>query len=168
MKFKIITSLIFITLIGVKSGWAQEKNIDKTQPSRYFLGKEETMLLPVNILGLVKKPGQYMVPFRTDLISLVAYAGGFLEDAKINEIRIIRSAHRNDQNDGDIEPQIITVDLKQYFKTGDPNQVPQLMPDDTIIVKGTKTRTINKVFSFIAKLVPLAQLYFLIKVGTER
>lgn len=146
---------------------AQEKEIlERGMPSRYFIGKEETMLLPVNILGLVKKPGQYMVPFGTNLIALVAYAGGFQEDAKINDIKIIRYEHLNGKTDSTAI--VLHVDLKRYFEAGDLRQIPKLMPDDTIVVSGTRTRTINKIFAFVAKLVPFAQLYFLIKVASER
>ena len=156
----IIHSTVLLIAVGV---WAQEKErIERDKPSRYFLGKEEQMLLPVNILGLVQKPGQYMVPFRTDLISLIAYAGGFREDAKINDIKIVRSAGTNGNNKA--RARVFTVDVKRYFELGDQTQIPQLMPDDTIIVTGKAGRTVDKFFDFMSKVTILANLAFYIAV----
>ncbi len=141
------------------------------QPSRYFLGKEEKMLLPVNILGMVQKPGQYMVPFRTDLISLIAYAGGFREGAKINEIKIVRnmnntSSKSNGKANGGQRKRarVFKVDVKRYFEYGDLSQIPQLLPDDTVLVSGSAAQKVNKVFDFVSKLVILGQLAFYITV----
>lgn len=156
-----ISLMLLMMLVSAVGLWAQEKEtIERDKPSRYFLGKEEQMLLPVNILGLVQKPGQYMVPFRTDLISLIAYAGGFREDAKINDIKIVRGAGTNGNNKA--RSRVFKVDVKRYFETGDQTQIPQLMPDDTIIVSGTATRSINKVLSFFKAILPIAQLIFII------
>lgn len=156
----------------------QKQSLEQNQPSRYFLDTEDKLLLPVNILGLVNKPGQYMVPYQTDLITLIAFAGGFREDAKISKVKIIRNVATNGRyaTNGKYatngrkkkKARLYVVDIKKYFKTGDQRQIPKLMPDDTIIVTGSTTRTINKVFSFVSKGIMLAQLYFLIKVANDR
>ena len=167
MNMKPILILCMLFFFAVSSLISQETNIiERGQPSRYFIGKEETMLLPVNILGLVKKPGQYLVPFGTNLISLIAYAGGFAEDAKINDIKIIRHMQKNGGNNR--KAIVFKVNIKRYFETGDPRQIPRLMPDDTIRVSGTRTRTLNKVFAWVGRLLPLAQLYFYIKIAAKR
>ncbi len=145
---------------------AQEGTSDRNIPSRYYLGTEEQVLLPVNILGLVSRPGQYMVPYRTDLISLVAFAGGFREEAKITDIKIVRNTPSNGKPYK--RARVFKVDVKKYLKNGDQSQIPQLMPDDTIIVSGTTTQLINNVFDFVSKAVMLAQLYFYIKVANDR
>ncbi len=151
--------LIFaLTLVSVMRLWGQEaKTSQRDQPSRYIVGKEEQMLLPVNVLGLVRRPGQYLVPFRTDLISVIAYAGGFRENAKINEIKIVRSAVSNNSI-----ARVIKVDLKRYFEHGDKTQIPQVMPDDTIIVAGTARQTLNAIMGFIRDVLVVAQLIFII------
>lgn len=149
----------------------QVPEAERNQASRYFLDTQDQVLLPVNILGLVDKPGQYMVPYRTDLITLIAFAGGFREDAKISKVKIIRNVKANGQNGHSrtkSRSMVFQVDLKRYFEKGDPNQIPQLMPDDTVLVTGSTTRTVNKIFSFVSKGMMLAQLYFLIKVANDR
>ncbi len=154
--------LIFaMTLVSVMRLWGQEaKTSQRDQPSRYVVGTEEQMLLPVNVLGLVRKPGQYLVPFRTDLISVIAYAGGFRENAKISEIKIVRSAVVKG-NSG--IARVIKVDLKRYFEQGDKTQIPQIMPDDTIIVAaGTARQTLNAFMGFVRDVLVVAQLIFII------
>lgn len=152
--------LIFaLTLVSVMRLWGQEaKTSQRDQPSRYIVGKEEQMLLPVNVLGLVQRPGQYLVPFRTDLISVIAYAGGFRENAKLNEIKIVRSAVESNSGIA----RVIKVDLKRYFEQGDKTQIPQLMPDDTIIVAGTARQTLNAFMGFVRDVLVVAQLIFII------
>jgi hypothetical protein len=168
----LLLAVSMITFFWVQNAWAQEnKLLERDLPSRYYLGKEEQMLLPVNILGLVQKPGQYMVPYRTDLISLIAFAGGFREDAKINEIKIVRVAIANGVNGNSsrkARSRVFKVDVKKFFETGDQRQIPQLMPDDTVIVSGTAARSVNKVFDFLTKAVILGQLAFYITVALER
>ncbi len=140
-------------------------------PSRYFLGREEQMLLPVNIIGLVQKPGQYMVPYRTNLISLIAYAGGFREDAKINAIKIVRVMPTTNgaRNGKEVRPRsvVYTVNMKKFFEKGDRSQIPQLMPDDTVIVYGTAKRTVNQVFDLLSKLLVVAQIAFYVAVISD-
>lgn len=152
--------LIFaMTLVLVMRLWGQEaKTSQRDQPSRYIVGKEEQMLLPVNVLGLVQRPGQYLVPFRTDLISVIAYAGGFRENAKLNEIKIVRSAVESNSGIA----RVIKVDLKRYFEQGDKTQIPQIMPDDTIIVAGTARQTLNAFMGFVRDVLVVAQLIFII------
>lgn len=173
---KTLLLIVMMMLISSMRIMGQEQK-DKTtirgdQPSRYFLGREEQMLLPVNVLGMVQKPGQYMVPFRTDLISIIAYAGGFRVNAKIDKIKIVRSAvsmgKGSSRNGNNKRAKVFDVDVKKYFEEGDMSQIPQLMPDDTIIVSGTAAQTVNKVFDFVAKATILAQLGFYIAIIANR
>ncbi|MBM4162658.1 MAG: hypothetical protein FJ217_16365 [Ignavibacteria bacterium] len=44
----------------------------------------------VNIWGFVQKPGRYEVPSSTDLIQLISYAGGPVQYAKLDEVKLTR------------------------------------------------------------------------------
>jgi len=127
--------------------------------SRYFIEGEDELLIPVNILGWVNKPGQYMVPSVTDLIALVAYAGGFKEDAKINEVKIVRKMGNQKK------PKIMQIDLEKFYTTGDPQSTPPLMPDDTIIIankKSVKTKTVAEVIRSLAYAAQIVYIFVLI------
>lgn len=173
MKKKALMSLFMVLALlfgagNLLSQAYQKDEIKRSEPSRYVFGTEESLLFPVKILGLVKKPGQYMVPYRTDLITLIAYAGGFHEDAKVSKIKIIRHAAADGRNGKSGRVKVYQVDVKKYFQTGDERQIPKLRPDDTILVGGSTTKAVNKVFDFVAKGLMLAQFYFLIKVANDR
>ena len=64
---------------------------NRSSAAQYYLGENDEILVPVNIWGFVRLPGQYFVPNNTDLISLLSFAGGPTEDAKISNIIDIKA-----------------------------------------------------------------------------
>ncbi|MCJ7812916.1 hypothetical protein MUP95_06335, partial [bacterium] len=69
--FKIV--ICFLSMIPVIAMYAQQGVQSQTmgQAAQYQLGTENDLLVPINIWGFVEKPGQYLVPMNTDLISLL-------------------------------------------------------------------------------------------------
>lgn len=126
----------------------------------YYLGTDEQLLIPVNVWGFVSRPGQYYIPNKTDLISLLSYAGGPVEDARISDIRIVR----NDPRTGRM---VIPVNVKKYLDTADERLIPLLKPDDTVIVKGTTFYWVKSMFEFLSKLTVFAQIFYFIAVANE-
>jgi hypothetical protein len=124
---------------------AQQAGSLMNRGAQYYLGNQDELLIPVNIWGFVQKPGQYMVPTNTDLISLLSYAGGPTADAKISNIKIVRSDPRRGS-------QVWKVDVKRYIDTADSLLIPPLKPNDTIIVKGTTFYWVARFFEFISRL----------------
>jgi len=154
----ILFILFFLFLPNV---WVDGQQIGRNLGAKYYLGSDDEFLVPVNIWGFVQKPGQYMVPNNTDLISLLSYAGGPKESAKINKIRIVR-------DDPDSQNQIIEVNVKKYLKTGNQDIIPLLKPGDTIIVKGTTFSWIQNFFSFLASFAVFAQIFYFIVIAEDR
>ena len=70
----LVMALCFSSGAGFSQEVSAQTGEERTAASRYFLGKENEFLMPVNILGPVNKPGQYMIPSETDVVSLV---GGY-------------------------------------------------------------------------------------------
>ena len=123
--------------------------------AQYYLGMGDELLVPVNIWGFILKPGQYMVPNRTDLISLLSFAGGPSEGAKISNVKIVRS-------DPKLGNTIIKVDVKKYLKTADQRLIPTLKPGDTIVVKGTTFNWIRQFIGFISNLAIFTTMWYYI------
>ena len=125
--------------------------------AQYFLGSQDQVLMAINVWGFVKVPGQYMVPLETDLVSLLSYAGGPSEDARIKRIRVVRLSADSDSST------VIDVDVKQFVDTGDLKENPRLLPGDTVVVSGTTFHLVNKIFGFriamIVQAIYLAQWY---------
>ena len=120
--------------------------------------------MAVNVWGFVMKPGQYMVPYNTDLISLLSYAGGPREEARIKNIRVVRAAANSDSS----EAQVIEVDVKKFISTGVSNLVPVLKPGDTVVVSGTTFHFFSKFFEFAWRVAAILQVYFLIDYYSRR
>ncbi|MGH7491208.1 MAG: polysaccharide biosynthesis/export family protein [bacterium] len=153
---------IMVLYLSSSAAFSQETSPqtggERTAASRYFLGKENEFLMPVNILGPVNKPGQYMIPSETDVISLVAYAGGFKEDVKINEVKIVRRLNNSHQ------PKIIKVDLAKFYATGDRSLTPLLLPDDTVLIDSKKSVALKTLVEIARGAAYVAQVIYIIYV----
>ena len=164
---------------------------DRNRGAQYFLGAEDELLIKVNIWGFVRKPGQYMVPKNTDLISLISFAGGPIEQAKINKVKIIRAPEFNGaaqsqrlnqtdlalasrSNNVDLSKlaspnqEVLEVNIKKYLETGQQNLIPELRPGDTIVMPGSTFHVVGKVLDFASKFAVIAQIYFWVNVADRR
>lgn len=115
------------------------------------LAGSEQLKIKTYIWGQVLRPGLYIVPDNTDLITLISSAGGPSEYAKLTKIRIIRPT-----NDGE---KVIWVNLKKYMETGDESLIPVLMPGDTIVVAGTVFYAFTKVVEFLSDIAIVISVY---------
>ncbi|MGH7600898.1 MAG: SLBB domain-containing protein, partial [bacterium] len=84
-------SLFFPALVSAQDE-GEQPDLGRSRAAQYYLGEQDELLIKVNIWGLVRRPGQYMVPKDTDLISLISFAGGPVEQARMKKIKIIRSS----------------------------------------------------------------------------
>lgn len=111
--------------------------------------------MAVNVWGFVNVPGQYMVPLETDLVSLLSYAGGPREDARIKRIRVVRTSAESDSS------AVIDIDVKDFVDTGDLAENPVLRPGDTVVVSGTTFHLVNKVFELGFRIAMIVQAVYL-------
>jgi len=150
-------------------------------PSRgalYFLTPDDELAIRVNVWGFVAKPGQYVVPRNTNLISMISYAGGPIQDAKLKSVRIIRdnsfklaalTMNSPDLDDGDRKDKqdVLVVNVKKFIDDGDERRIPQLMPGDTIVVPGSKFQSFSRFLDFAAKILVITQIYFYLQVAND-
>lgn len=109
----------------------------------YFTDDYGNILMIVNVLGEVNKPGQIVVRESTDFPSILALAGGLKHDANLTKVLVARQ--ELDKNGA----QAYRIDLKKYFKHGDRSTFIALKPNDTIIVpeKGMSLNLLSKVLA---------------------
>jgi polysaccharide biosynthesis/export protein len=162
MKKTLCIALCVCVVIPILPLGAQDSQMSLPQDraAQYYLGSKDELLIPVNVWGFVQKPGQYLVPDNTDLITLLSYAGGPSENAKISHIRVIR----NDRKMGNV---VYKVDVKKYIETGDDRLIPNLKPGDTIIVNGTTFHWVNRFFEFVSRIAIVAQIYYFIVISEQ-
>ncbi len=111
--------------------------------AQYFLGDRDGIYITVNVWGKVRRPGQYNVPSGTDLMTLLSVAGGPAENAKLNDVRIIRQINQHEE--------ILDIDIRRYLETGDLSLIPEIRPGDTVLVKGSGWAVVQKVVSAIGQ-----------------
>jgi polysaccharide biosynthesis/export protein len=80
----------------------------------------------VVLMGLVGKPGSYMIRQGDRVVDLLSNAGGPVGNADTQQIGIIRQK--------DSKPTVTTVNLDKFYKSGDLSQNPTLEPGDVIYV----------------------------------
>lgn len=122
------------------------------QASQYYIGATNELLIRVNIWGRVLRPGQYFIPSTTDLITLISVAGGPEPRSRLDNVRIVRNTE-----DG---AEIIVVNIKKFLKTGDKRLIPNLEPEDTIILSGSTWQLFADVVGVISQLAIVANVYF--------
>ncbi|GEM_PF-899516 len=134
--------------------YGQESESQKSlnRASQYFLGKEDEILIKVNILGYIQKPGQYYIPRYTDLLSLISFAGGVQKGANWSNVQIMRVAKfsngANRSDSLDTKHDIIAVNLQKYFETGQMRYMPILEAGDSVVIKQSPSDKWRNIFGF--------------------
>ena len=162
IKIDYLFILISVIIIQTTALFAQQgvqmQTLDRA--AQYQLGSADDLLIPINIWGFVEKPGQYLVPMNTDLISLLSFAGGPREGAKITKIRIVSS-------DPSLMSKIQEINVKKFLETGNTQLIPILRPRDTIVVKGTTFNWFREFISFISSLSFIGTFLYYMTRATE-
>jgi len=81
----------------------------------------------INILGMVAKPGSYLLTGSTTVLDAIAMAGGFKDFAKQKSIYVLRQAPDGTQ-------QRLPFNYKDVIKGKTPEQNIRLAPRDTVVV----------------------------------
>lgn len=121
--------------------------------NQYYLGQANELLIRVNIWGKVTRPGQYFVPASTDLITLISVAGGPIARSRLTDIRVVRTNEKG-------EDEVIIVNVKKFLKTGDKRLIPDLKPEDTVVIHGSVWQLVGDVTQVLGSLASVAVVYF--------
>ena len=166
--FYVLFIIIFIsTIYGQESVRRQStttgRYTDRPSASRYILSTtSDALLMTVKVWGEVQKPGLYDVPIGTDLIELISSTGGPTTRAKLSKVKIIHASNK------DSESYVSTVDIKKFLDTGDSQFIPEIKPNDTIVVPIKPTQYILTSLSWTQQLLSLFSAYALIIYYTNR
>jgi len=143
--------VIGVSLFAQTTGGYQSANNASAYSYTGTMSGQEKLKIYTHIWGQVSKPGLYIVPDDTDLMTLLSLAGGPKEDAKLTRVRIIRPTSSGNK--------IIWVNLKQYMDTGDEKLIPVMQPGDTVILSGTVFYAFTRVTDFLSKVAIALSLY---------
>ncbi len=95
------------------------------------------------ILGQVKKPGLVMVPPKSSLQEVLMAAGGNMETADLNRVKIVH------KNQGDENASY--YDLQKFLASGDLTLLPGLLDGDRIILLSSKKSKYVKILGSVNK-----------------
>lgn len=125
-----------------------ESSPKKASQYRLVMGADNEIFMQVNVWGEVKQPGTLQVPDNTDLISLLSFAGGPTENAKLSQVKLIRSFSP--------KKEVKIINVEKYLKKGNHEAVPIIKPGDTIIVPKTGFHSLTRFISFVYNLAVIA------------
>ncbi len=109
----------------------QSESFSRYSSGNEFISAQEpgTVMMKVNLWGAVKKPGIHHIPIKTDLISLMSFAGGPNDNAIMDNVVIKRNQGKKQTK--------ITVDLSQIIH-GESQGDLTLQPEDVIVIEAKK------------------------------
>ena len=94
----------------------------------YFTDDYGNILMTINVLGEVNKPGQIVVRENSDFPSIIALAGGVKNSANLTKVVVARK--EPDSNGS----QAYRLNLEEYYERGTRGGFIALKPNDTIII----------------------------------
>ena len=100
--------------------------------------------MQVNVWGLVKNPGCYEVSSSTNLMQLIGYAGGPVENAELSEVKILRDFGMV----APLSPKEIVVNLENFEAIRESSV--GLSPGDIVFIDNTNWSMIMDTFPVIA------------------
>lgn len=153
MSKKVILMVLLVgTLFNAKSTQAQQSgltNMMNNRASQYQLGDKDQILMNVNVWGVIKYPGQYLVPRNTDLITLISFAGGPIEGADLSKVKIVRGGELLSSTNGhNGKVSVIEANVKDKLKTGELGKIPVLNAGDTVIIPESGGHKLQRFFGF--------------------
>lgn len=143
-KKLILFIFAFISILNYQRTFAQVFDLPASGQSglsgfsnatAFVFGSSEGVNIEVSLWGYVSKPGLYKIPHTTDLVSLISLAGGPRENARLDDVRIIRLV--NNSEDNKMEERIIRVNLEEFIEKGDRSVIPILKPGDVVVMTGS-------------------------------
>ena len=128
--------LLLVIIILSQSG------LSETSSVKYytFLGSGRELQMKVSIWGEIGSPGMYSIPEGSDLLFLITIAGGPTKYADFSKVKVVRSFP---------EPEVVKIDLKNFFKTGIRDGIPELFPGDMVFVGETGYRKFKSVLEVL-------------------
>jgi len=122
----------------------------------YFPDNMGNILMYVNVLGEVYKPGQHIVRQDSDIATVLSLVGGAREDANLKKAKIMR--YRADEGGR----QVYDINLKEYLEKGDRSGFIELKPSDTIVIPKKKGLSSDMALRIAGLVVSVASVFAIV------
>ena len=133
---KIIPHFSIGLIIIILFNWTSAQDIDTgtysqdipNTGSRYFTDEDSNVRMWINIWGHVNKPGNYLVYSTTDVLTILAMAGGLKSGAAVDRIKLFREFPDKFGN------QVYLINMADFTETGERKYFPVVLPNDAFYV----------------------------------
>lgn len=159
-----IKKLFTVTLImTILFNWIIAQDIDTgsyqqdipNTGTRYFTDEDGNVRMWINIWGHVNKPGNYLVYNNTDVITVLAMAGGLRSGAAIDRIKLYRELPDMRGN------LLYIINMKNFVESGDRKVFPNVLPNDAFYVPQRTSSYILSQVGLINTMMSAINLYYL-------
>ena len=154
--------IIFI-LISTLSVGTTQKRIDESvkresETAQYTVNDQPAVTMKINVWGEVNYPGQYLIPYtmKVDIMSILSIAGGPTSEANLKKVVLIKSGDEPGYSSKTV------IHINDYFDADHRNEIPELGPNDTVIIHKTVMGRLNANQSIISILQLIATVYLII------
>lgn len=146
---------------ALDSGIALSKELAASMKGNEYISGDfpGAVMMKINLWGAVNKSGIHYVPAKTDLVTLLSYAGGPTESATLGSVIIKRSIGGKQS--------VIDVDVDDILNSNNKSS-PVLEANDIIIVDSTRPLFSNntmQVLSVVATLISITLGSLIIRKG---
>ncbi|MCL6493369.1 MAG: SLBB domain-containing protein [Ignavibacterium sp.] len=143
----LISFLFFNSFISAQDKYqigSDLKSLRQTQGGYFDYSDPSGINIKVQLWGYVKYPGYYIVPINCTISELFSYAGGPLVDAKLDDVRILKSL----EDSTIIMNKLNYNDLMWEETLSKPIEFPKLNAGDIVVVPGEPRYFIRQDISF--------------------
>ncbi|MEA3500060.1 MAG: SLBB domain-containing protein [Candidatus Marinimicrobia bacterium] len=116
------------------------------------------LTFPVKIWGEVVRPGIYQIPLGWDMMSALSQAGGPTLDAKLTDVRVLRTQLGEGEKNV-----LIYVNVEKYIETGDQSLLPEIRAGDTIMISPKFGKKIGEFLNSFRGLMAIVQTAVMIE-----
>ena len=167
---KITSSFSIFLIITILFNWTSAQDIVAGTYSndipntgtRYFTDEDSNLRMWINIWGHVNKPGNYLVYSTTDVITVLAIAGGLKSGAAIDRIKLFREYPDKFGN------QTYIINMKDFTDSGERKYLPMVLPNDAFYVPQKPSSYILSNVSLINTVMSAINLYYLAMIRQEQ
>ncbi|MBI4726045.1 SLBB domain-containing protein [candidate division TA06 bacterium] len=146
--FYLILSLAFAAAIGTSQ---QQPDFKK---DNFYLGQNQQLEIEIHVWGEVNTPGVYRVPDGSTVLDVISKAGGPTEYAALGRVKVSHTL-------GQV-PRTVKVNLNKYLNKDRADSLMVMRPGDAVMVPRNARFFWKDAISFIADIVVIANVYYLI------
>jgi len=130
--------------------------------TRYFTDEDSNVRMWINIWGHVNKPGNYLVYSTTDVITVLAMAGGLKTGAAIDRIKLFREVPDKFGN------QTYLINMDNFIETGERKYFPVVLPNDAFYVPQKASSYILSNVGLVNTVMGALNLYYLAMIRQDQ